>query len=153
MQTNQFDLEFEKITTAMVEIAFEFVDFNKDIIDTIFILGSIEDEIINYKFFYNINGVYLSAYKINENQQIEFDISDERLSAIQRLGNNELQKMNTLFLNHKRNVPTLCKILFFPKSGKFECKLNYDLQYSNSDMKGFHDIFLEWLDEQKIVQH
>ena len=147
MDNPNFDIRFKEITTEMVEIAYEFVDFNEEIIDTIFIMGSIEDELIFFNFFYRINGVLLKASNVNRNGKITFDSSDSRLSSILTLGNNCMQQINSLFLNSERDVPTLIRIVYFPKTQKFECKLNYDLQYSNSEVISYADVLSKWFKE------
>ncbi len=147
MDNHNFDIKFKEITTEMVEIAYEFVDFNEEIIDTIFIMGSIEDELIFFNFFYRINGVLRHAHNVNLNNQIVFDTAGTRLSELQILGNKCLQNIIKLFKIAEREVPTLVKIVFFPKTQKFECKLNYDLQYSNSEVISFADVFIKWFKE------
>jgi hypothetical protein len=65
-----------------------------------------------------------------------------------RFGNTEMKKLRNLFIEFNREIPTLIKIKFWPKTGKFECQLSYDLQYSYEEGRGFHNVFSEWFDEE-----
>ncbi len=150
MTQNDFDVQFQNLTKQMVEIAFEFLDFNKTEVDCVYVFCSSEDNRLSYNMFYKINGYVVHSHNVNSVSQTRFDLSDDRESALLRLGNKSLREICTLFLNFKRDVPTLIKIFFNPKSGKFDCKLIYELQYSYDENRSYVNVFNEWFEEEKM---
>ena len=149
MELKLFDKQFESITKEMVEIAFEMADFNNKEVDVIFILGSIEDGIIHFKVFFSIKGVICRPQDAFKYSTAFNNLSSDKQVQIQRLGNESLQSLKDLFSSNNRDIPTLIKMKFRPKEGELTCKLSYELQYSNSETRGFVDVYNDWIKEEK----
>ena len=152
MEHQEFDEEFNFITKEMVEIAFEIVSFNTLDIDTVFIIGSYENELIFFNTFYRVNGKITNLNDINKFSKTQFDTSTDRTVSLQRLGNQSLKELINIFKKYERELPTLIKIKFWPKTKNFESVLSYDLQYSDKKGSGFYDVLIGWFEEEKRVK-
>lgn len=144
MIDNNFDEKFQDLFTNMVEIAFEYVERNQKEIETIYIFGSMENNTLFYNVFYKINGHMVKIHKINTVSKQQYDISDDRVFKLLKLGKEYLKATITLFKQANRQVPTLMKMVYSPPSGKFNNDISYDLHYSNDDKKMVSDVFNEW---------
>lgn len=149
MAKEEFDIQFQNITKEMVEIAFEYVDFNKDEIDKIFIIGSIEEGGFTYNMFFEINNAVVKKENVNKFSKKQYDISSEKSFALLELGNQALVRLSEAFKDDNREIPTLIKIIYQPKTGSFACKLSYDLQFSYNESRAFYDVFNEWFEQEK----
>lgn len=149
MPSKEFDERFQEITKEMLEIAYEFNGSNDQEIDIIFLLGSTEDEGFETNFFYRIGNAIVPKQAINEHLKAKADISKERQFEALRLENELLTKMAGEFKNDGREVPTLIKIIYSPRIGKFDCKLNYEPFFGDGDIGSFYDLYSEWIKEEE----
>lgn len=147
MPTIEFDTKFQGLSHKMVEIAFEFVNFNKKEVDTIYVFGSLEADVIAYDLIYRINGKLTNIHELNRASKKKYDLSDERVISLLSQGGNYLEEIRFLFKNDKRDVPTLIKIVYFPKTGKFNNDISYNLHYSNHKTWTADDVFNQWVEE------
>ena len=147
MATKDFDSKFSKIITEMVEIAFEYVDYNEKEIDTIYIYGSMEDYSFFYNVFYRVNGQLTELHKLNDISKEQYDLSDERTFGLLELGNKYLQEIKKLFIEDEREVPTQMKMVYYPKTKKFSTDISYEPYWSNNTELLPDDIFLQWYKE------
>lgn len=145
----EFDKKFQESCEKMVQIAFEFVDFNKKEVDTIYVFGSIEAKIFCFNFFYRINGKITEVHLLNQATSKKYDIGDEKFYAMADLGYGYLMEVDALFRKAKREVPTLLKLVYFPKTGKFNIDISYELHYTNHKEWTAGDIFNQWVEELK----
>ena len=44
-------------------------------------------------------------------------------------------KIEKLFVDYNREIPTILKLVYFPKTGKFESYFGYEKTFSNSTTK------------------
>jgi len=146
MTTEQFDEQFRKLYTAMVEIAFEFVNFNKEEIDAIYVYGSMEVGFF-YNTFYKVNGNIVKISQLNAASKLQYDVGRDKVMNLLEIGIEYLQRINALFKMDGREVPTLLKLTYNPKTGKFNNDISYDLHYSNSNTRHATDVFNEWFAE------
>lgn len=147
MATKEFDNKFLELQTAMVEIAFEFVNRNEKEVDNIYVYASMEEGDLFYNVYYKINGKNVKLNKLNDVLNQKVDISDDRVFNLFDLGMDYLEETLELFENDEREVPTLMKMTYSPKTGAFNNDISYELHYSNSDEKTNADVFEEWFDE------
>jgi hypothetical protein len=151
MSAEQFEPEFQELFTALVEIAFEFVEHNDKEIEKIFIYASMEDNNLFYNVFYKINGQLVQLHDLNKVLQKKCDLSDTRTFNLLNTGSDFLEQILDLFEEHNRPVPTLMKMTFEPKSKAFNNDISYDLQYSNDDERTNADGFQEWFEKIKSL--
>lgn len=53
-------------------------------------------------------------------------------------------KIENLFVDYNREIPTILKLVYFPKTGKFESYFGYEKTFSNSTTKTAQDVYEEW---------
>jgi hypothetical protein len=147
MATSEFDKMFQKLISEMVEIAFEYVGRNKFEVDGIYIYASMEEGDYFFNVFFNINGKLIDNHKINEVSVQKYDDSDARAFAMLRLGTKSLREVSKLFKEDNREVPSLMKMVYSPKTGAFTNDIIYELQYSNDPERTNVDGFQEWFEE------
>ena len=140
---NNFDNDFQSLLTEIVELSFEYVDNNVDEVDTVYTIGLIEKGYF-FKTFYKINGQLAKSHKINEISKKQYDISSTRAFNLLNLGNEILMKIENLFVDYNREIPTILKLVYFPKTGKFESYFGYEKNFSNSTTKTAQDVYEEW---------
>jgi len=145
---NNFDDEFQKLFTEMVELAFEFVNNNSDEVDAVYVIGLIEKGYF-YKQFYKINGTVIESHKVNTVSKMQYDISNVRAFSLLNLGNELLKKIEYLFKSDNRDVPTMLKLIYYPKTGKLESDFGYEKNFSNSNAKTAQDVYEDWFNDIK----
>ena len=82
MELHEFDEKFRELYTNMVEIAYEYVNGNKEEVDDIYIYGSIEAGDFYYKSFYKINGQIVKMNNVNTVSTMQYDASRDRMIAL-----------------------------------------------------------------------
>ena len=134
---DNFDNDFQSLLTEMVELAFEYVDDNVDEVDTVYTIGLIE------------KGYFFKTYSPGGSQRMDiskkqYDVSSTRAFNLLNLGNDILMKIENLFIDYNREIPTILKLVYFPKTGKFESYFGYETNFSNSTTKTAQDVYEEW---------
>ncbi len=152
LPTIEFDTKFQNLNQKMVEIAFEFVNFNKKEVDTIYLFGSLEGNINAYDIIYRINGKLTEIHELNLFSKKKYDLSDDRVISLLRQGGGYLNDVRDLFKHDSREVPTLLKMVYFPKSGKLTNDISYELHYTNHKTWTSDDIFNQWVEEIKKAE-
>ena len=153
MTSQEFDKEFKQLCTEMVEIAYEFVDYNEEEVDTIYTYCTMEANIISYNVFYRINGELVRLSKINTVSNMQYDISKEKMFQLLGIGVDYLDKIEQLFIADEREVPTQMKMVYFPKTGEFDNQISYYLHFSQSSDLLSDDIFEQWFEEVKTAKN
>ena len=146
-KTAELDSKFQELFTNMVEIAFEYVDRNSAEVDNIYIFGSMEEDAYYYDVLYMINNRVVYTNEINDVSTHQYNISDARLDKLFDLGKSYLAATSELFKEHNKEVPTILKMCYSPKTGQFNNDIIYEPQYSNDDERIVSDSFDEWYEE------
>ena len=147
MELHEFDEKFRELYTNMVEIAYEYVNRNRDEVDDIFIFGAIGDGNFSYHVFYKINGKMVEIHQLNRVSKQQYDLSDNRTFKLQDLGNDYLEKIAALFKSDNRPVPTDLKMIYSPKTGKFTNSIGYDSHFYEEGQKFVSVVYNEWFVE------
>ncbi|WP_423754177.1 hypothetical protein [Campylobacter rectus] len=66
---------------------------------------------------------------------IRYDISNERAFNLLKLGNETLMKIEKLFADNNRDILTILRLVYFPKSGKFESNFGYKKTTATRDRR------------------
>lgn len=148
MNKTKFDEEFHRLTTEMVEIAFEYIGRNKEEVDNVYIYASMEDEIYFYNVFYQINNILVKKEVVNDVLIGKIEDSDEKLDSLLSFGGHALMDLSDVFTEDKREVPTLLKMIYSPKSRNFECDIHYETYSSNTEWTNV-SAFENWYKEEK----
>jgi len=143
---NDFDSKFQKLFTELVEIGFDFVNNNSDEVDTVYVIGLIESGYF-YKVFYSINNHLVKSHKVNAVSEMQYDMSNERAFKLLNLGKDILKGIESLFKSHDRDVPTMLKLQYHPKSGKFDSEFSYEKTFTDHKTKTAQDVYEEWFEE------
>ncbi|MBM9592381.1 hypothetical protein JWG41_18200 [Leptospira sp. 201903075] len=149
MPTKNFDKDFQDLCQKILEIAFEFVDYNDKEIDAIYFFGASEQKVSYAQSFFKINGKVVELHEVNSALKKKVDKSSNRISALLRENLNLLERVPKLFLADNREVPTQIKISYFTKLKKSDIKLDYGLHFSNHKTLRASDIFDQWLNHIK----
>ncbi|MED4402846.1 DUF600 domain-containing protein [Metabacillus fastidiosus] len=137
----------------MVSICLEYV-FERA--NKIYIYCSHEEGFISNDFFYDINGKIVERHKLNDalineesNVNFSYDTSVDRQKAVVRIINENIKEMIKLCKEYERDMPTEMKLIYDVKSGSFKAEYQYDLVYTNDDIKTADHIAEEWFEEIK----
>ncbi|WP_221417870.1 hypothetical protein, partial [Fulvivirga kasyanovii] len=79
----------------------------------------------------------------------QYDVSDDKMFDLLDQGGELLEEVITLFQENDREVPTLMKITFDPKTHAFNNDIIYEPQYTNHPDRTNVDGFEEWFEEMK----
>ncbi len=148
MNSTKFDQDFQKLTTEMVEVAFEYVGRNKKEVDNVYIYASMEDEMYFYNVFYQINNDVVEKEVVNDVLTTKIDSSDERLDSLLSFGGRTLMNLSDVFIDEDREVPTLLKMIYSPKTGAFNCDILYEIHSTNPEWTNVW-AFENWYTEVK----
>lgn len=149
MTPTTFDSEFKRLTTEMVEVAFEYIGRNKEEVDGIYIYASMEDEIYFYNLFYKINNQLVKKELVNDILTNKIDNSGEIIKSLLSFGGHALMDLSDVFADDSREVPALLKMVYQPKTGGFDCDIIYEPQYSNHPEWTNVDVFENWYKQVK----
>lgn len=149
MEIDEFDTEFQKLCTSMVEASFQYVSNNSEEVDTIYIYGSCENRNPFFNVFFRINGTLVNIHKVNTVSMQRYVVSDDTMFGLLDEGVECLDEMIRLFQQDQREVPTLMKMTYHPKTGAFNNDVLYDPQYSSHPSRTNTDGFEEWFEEMK----
>jgi len=148
----EFDAAFQELSTQLVEIAFEYVGYNKEEVNTIYIFGSIEANVYLFSVFYRINNELVNINEVNKVSVQQYDISNKSMMALLSRGNKILVRVDRLFEKLGEDVPTVLKMIYKPGTEELDFEFDYELQYSNDEVKIAADISKEWFNELKKAE-
>lgn len=149
MPSKNFDKDFQDLCQKILEVAYEFVDYNDKEIEAIFFFGASEQKVSYADSFYKINGKIAELHEVNVFLKKKVDVSPNRISALLDENLNIFKQICDLFLVNKREVPTQIKISYFTKLKKSETKIDYGLHFSNHRTLRVDDIFNQWVNQVK----
>ncbi|NQY30688.1 MAG: hypothetical protein HRT69_14615 [Flavobacteriaceae bacterium] len=143
------DKKFQELFTKMVEISFEYVNRNVKEVEGIYIYNAMEGGEYCYNVFYKINNNIVESHEVNLVSEEQYDVSDERCFGMLELGSGYLENIEKLFKKSERNIPTLLKMFYNPKTGEFNNDISYEFNYLNHEERIAEDGFEEWIIEEK----
>ena len=147
MELKEFDEKFRELYTALIEIAFEYVNCNKDEVDGIYVFGAIDDGAFSYNVFYRINEKMAEIHQVNSVSDQQYDISDIRTFKLLDIGNDHLEAIAALFKEDNRPVPSDLKMIYSPKTGAFTNNIGYDSHFYEDGQKTIQQVYNEWFVE------
>lgn len=139
-----FGDEFSELQADMVDICNE---YSKGVADKIYIYAANEGLILN-QHFYCINNVLYNCSKLNNaGLQVIFDVSDDCQEQFLNILNEDIQKIQGICEKYNQPVPKLMKLVYEPKTKKFNAELKYENQ-TTDDISVF-DNYYSWFEEVK----
>ncbi|MCG9876796.1 MAG: hypothetical protein MH321_18625 [Leptospiraceae bacterium] len=148
MGIQEFDKNFQEICEAMVQVAFGLVESIEKNVESVYVYVSIE-ETLAYDVFYKINGKIVTKGKVNDVSKKKVDLSDDTILSMLDEGMEYVNQIDDLFKSDKREIPTQLKLVYEPKSGKFDIGISYEIFYSNHKEWMSETIFDRWVEEVK----
>lgn len=137
-----FEDEFLEVQTQIISLCVEFAENRAD---KIYAYGSIEEHSLSFNAFFNIDGKIKTTNQIVTDTDAIWDFLD--------LGQSDLEKFNPICTRYGKPVPTELKMIYDCKSGKIDTKYRYESICSAKTGIDASEIFMEWLDLEKIKQH
>ncbi|OKA31344.1 immunity protein YezG family protein [Bacillus cereus] len=145
----EFEDRFSELQADMISICMEYVENRAD---KVYVYASCEEDMISSSFFYLINNKYVECHKVNdalENEEEKYDVSPERMFQVLQIIGEDIEGIETLCKEYKKDMPTEMKLIYDAKSGKFKAEYKYDLIHTNEDVKTADDFADEWFEEVK----
>jgi hypothetical protein len=137
-----FEDYFSELQADMVSLCLEYVNKKAD---DIYIYCYHELGEYGMNVFYKINGKFVKKHKVNEVYS-EINASEERQTALLRIGNEDVLKVINLCKEYSREVPTEMKLIYNVDTNKLEASYSYDLKFTNLS-KSSNEMFNEWFEE------
>ena len=139
-----FEDEFSALQADMVDICNE---YSKGVADKIFIYAANEGMILA-QHFYCISNKIFDGHKLNDTDlQIEFDVSDDCQEQVLDILNEDIQRLQSLCEKYDQPVPKLMKLVYEPKTKKFNGEYKYENQ--TTDEISVFDNYDAWFEEEK----
>ncbi|WP_426940603.1 DUF600 domain-containing protein (plasmid) [Bacillus mycoides] len=145
----EFEDKFSELQADMISICMEYIE---DRADKLYVYASCEGNIISSKFFYLINNKYVKCHKVNDvlkDGDERYDVSPNRMLMVLNIINEDIEKVEAVCKEYEREMPTEMKLIYNVQSGNFKAEYNYDLLYTNDDVKTASHIADEWFEEVK----
>ncbi|RYY96560.1 MAG: hypothetical protein EOO11_13190 [Chitinophagaceae bacterium] len=149
MPNEEFADSLQDLVDALVDVAFEYVDFNEDEVDAVYLLGSPTNDNYFNNFFYKINGEVVSGRRINTVIRKPVDLSTERATAFFAQGSKLLAQLAALFQKHKLEVPRIVRVVFDVKESSLGLQLDHKHSAYPLAPGQMVDVFMDWLDAVK----
>ena len=122
-----FEDEFSALQADMVDICNE---YSKGMADKIFIYAANEGMIL-VQHFYCINfNLYKCSKLNNAGVKVNFDTSDGCQEQVLDILNEDIQKIESVCNKYGQPVPKLMKLIYEPKTKKFNAEYTYENQTS-----------------------
>ena len=137
-----FEDEFLEMQSQMISLCIEFAENRAD---KIYAYGSIEENSISFNAFFNIDGEIKTTNQIAADTDAIWDFLE--------LGESDLEKLKQICAHHERPVPAELKMIYDCKSGTIDAKYKYESICSAKTGIDASEIFMKWLDIEKIKQH
>ena len=139
-----FEDEFTELQTDMVDICNE---YSCGVADKIFIYAANEGLILT-QHFYCINNCLYKCSKLNDaGVQTVFDVSIDCQRQVLKVLNDDVQKIQILCEKNNQPIPKLMKLVYEPKTKKFNADYKYDNQ--TTDEISEFDNYDAWFEEVK----
>lgn len=139
-----FEDEFSALQADMVDICNE---YSKGMADKIFIYAANEGMIL-VQHFYCINfNLYKCSKLNNAGLKVNFDTSVGCQEQVLDILNEDIQKIESVCRKYKQPVPKLMKLMYEPKTKKFNAEYEYENQ--TSDDVSVFDNYDAWFEEEQ----
>src|SRR5690606_35966973 len=106
--SKSFESEFEKLTKQLVEVCFEYVNYDSKNVDEIFIYCSTECSAIWFDTFFRINGSIVERHKVGD----KYEITDQKQLSLVKVSNKIIQQLIDNFKKYSKEIPTEIKIVY-----------------------------------------
>lgn len=140
-----FEDEFTELQADMIDIC---NDYSKEFADKIFIYAANEGLILAQHFYCINNNLYKCSKLNNTGLNTNFDVSDDCQEQVLDILNEDIQKIQTICKKYNQPVPKLMKLVYEPKTKKFNAEYKYENQ--TTDEISEFDNYDAWFEEEKL---
>ena len=139
-------VEIKPYIEQLSELAYGYVDEGVKI-EKIFLMGSMEEGIYFFQFFYKKDSELVKHHQINGKDNSKLKLRDNPVFKVLKAGTNILQEIKILYEENKELPPTLIKgtLDVFTKALSYE--LSYTNQYWGMGVRTYEDVYKEWFEE------
>ena len=139
-----FEDEFSALQADMVDICNE---YSKGVADKIFIYAANEGMTLAQHFYCINTNLYKCSKLNNTGLTVSFDVSIDCQRQVLNILNEDIQRLQSLCEKYGQPVPKLMKLVYEPKTKKFNAEYKYENQ--TTDEVSVFDIQEAWFEEEK----
>ncbi|MBO5691953.1 MAG: hypothetical protein J6R96_08870 [Spirochaetaceae bacterium] len=139
-----FEDEFSALQADMVDICNE---YSKGMADKIFIYAANEGMILTQHFYCINTNLYKCSKLNNTGLTVSFDVSIDCQRQVLDILNEDIQRLQSLCEKYDQPVPKLMKLVYEPKTKKFNGEYKYENQ--TTDEVSVFDNYDAWFEEEK----
>lgn len=139
-----FEDEFSALQADMVDICNE---YSKGVADKIFIYAANEGMILVQHFYCINTNLYKCSKLNNTGLTVSFDVSIDCQRQVLDILNEDIQRLQSLCEKYDQPVPKLMKLVYEPKTKKFNAEYKYENQ--TTDEVSVFDNYDAWFEEEK----
>ena len=141
-----FEDQLMDIQSDMISLSLEYVE-NKA--ETVYIYVVLEDGLVSFDVFYKIGGFISEKSDVNEYLSEKINDSDDIQFSLLEYGIEVAQKIEVLFEENSKEVPTEIRLVFDVKNNSLKSNYRYDAMYEKNEDLSVSDVFEAWIQEEK----
>ena len=141
-----FEDQLMDIQSDMISLSLEYVE-NKE--ETVYIYVVLEDGLVSFDVFYKIGGFISEKSDVNEYLSEKINDSDDIQFSLLEYGIEVAQKIEVLFEENSKEVPTEIRLVFDVKNNSLKSNYRYDAMYEKNEDLSVSDVFETWIQEEK----
>ena len=141
-----FEDQLMDIQSDMISLSLEYVE-NKA--ETVYIYVVLEDGLVSFDVFYKIGGFISEKSDVNEYLSEKINDSDDIQFSLLEYGIEVAQKIEVLFEENSKEVPTEIRLVFDVKNNSLKSNYRYDAMYEKNEDLSVSDVFDAWIQEEK----
>ena len=141
-----FEDQLMDIQSDMISLSLEYVE-NKE--ETVYIYVVLEDGLVSFDVFYKIGGFISEKSDVNKYLSEKINDSDDIQFSLLEYGIEVAQKIEVLFEEISKEVPTEIILVFDVKNNSLKSNYRYDAMYEKNEDLSVSDVFEAWIQEEK----
>ena len=141
-----FEDQLMEIQSDMISLSLEYVENKAEIV---YIYVVLEDGLVSFDVFYKIGGFISEKSDVNEYLSEKINDSDDIQFSLLEYGIEVAQKIEVLFEENSKEVPTEIRLVFDVKNNSLKSNYRYDAMYEKNEDLSVSDVFESWIQEEK----
>ena len=142
-----FEDQLMEIQSDMISLSLEYVENKAEIV---YIYVVLEDGLVSFDVFYKIGGFISEKSDVNEYLSEKINDSDDIQFSLLEYGIEVAQKIEVLFEENSKEVPTEIRLVFDVKNNSLKSNYRYDAMYEKNEDLSVSDVFETWIQEEKF---
>ena len=142
-----FEDQLMEIQSDMISLSLEYVENKAEIV---YIYVVLEDGLVSFDVFYKIGGFISEKSDVNEYLSEKINDSDDIQFSLLEYGIEVAQKIEVLFEENSKEVPTEIRLVFDVKNNSLKSNYRYDAMYEKNEDLSVSDVFEAWIQEEKF---